>query len=266
MRSQLKDGQNVISEKALELMMQVAVADPLDSVSRAEIVMRRFEAAISIGLISSGDHLPPEAILAEGLGVSPLTLRHGLYLLRDKGLVETRRGRGGGSLISGNVLLSDSEIDQRLRNIATDELRDLYDLATVMVRGAARLCAQRAEEKDLSRLRTRNEQFLAETTGSGLRRSAGRFYIALGVAAQSQQLTSLLVRIQTEIAPLTWPTSQINTRKEQAYVEHAAIIDAISSKDIAEAERLVTEHFEAEEIIAVGRHLQLISKEAVDDK
>jgi len=41
--------------------------------------------------------------MADRLGVSPLTLRKSLAVLRSKGLLETRRGRGGGSYVTGTL-------------------------------------------------------------------------------------------------------------------------------------------------------------------
>lgn len=242
------------------MMMQVAVGNPVDTVSRAESIVRRFEAAISIGILNAGDHLPPEAILAEQLGVSPLTLRQGLHALRTRGLVEIRRGRGGGSFISGQIDMRDRDIDDRLRDAETDEIRDLYDLAAVTARGAVRLSAQRADQQDFRRLHLRNEQFLAEETPAGLRRAAGRFHVGLGVAAQSRQITSLLIRVQADIAPISWPSAHVISRKQAAYEEHEAVVAAIEAGDAGEAESRISEYFMTEQLLAVERHLQLLSE------
>lgn len=242
--------------------MQVPVASPIDSVSRAEMVTRRFEAAISIGILTAGDHLPPEALLAEQMGVSPLSLRQGLHVLRDRGLVEIRRGRGGGSFISGQVELRDRDVDGRLRRAETDELRDLYDLAAITARGAARLSAQRADDEDIRQIRHRNEKFFAEHSSTGLRRAACRFHIGLGVAAQSRQITSLLIRVHADIAPISWHSAHIVARKQDAYEEHEAITAAIAARDAPEAEARVTEYFIAEQVLAVERRLRLLAEEA----
>lgn len=254
-----EDG-SVVSIRTLEMMMQVSVASPVDTASRSQIISRRFEAAISIGILNAGDHLPSEAILSEQLGVSPLTLRHGLHMLRDKGLVEIRRGRGGGSFISGQVELRDRDIDERLRQTETDELRDLYDLAATIARGAARLSALRADEQDLRRIHLRNEQFIAAKTTADLRRTACRFHIGLGVTAQSRQITSLLIRVQADIAPITWPSTQIATRRHDAYEEQKAIIAAIAAREASEAEARVTNYFATEQLLAVERHLRLLAE------
>ena len=54
------------------------------------------------GRLSAGSTLPSERDLAERLGVSRATLREAIAALRRRGLVETRRGRGGGTVVSSS--------------------------------------------------------------------------------------------------------------------------------------------------------------------
>src|SRR4028118_286256 len=77
-----------------------AVFAPLDDGAlRSEAVVRRVGSAIGLGLLGDGEQLPTEADLATMLNVSTVTLREALAELRGLGLVETRRGRGGGSFV-----------------------------------------------------------------------------------------------------------------------------------------------------------------------
>ena len=77
-----------------------AVFAPLDDGAvRSEAVVRRLAGAITLGLIGDGEQLPPETELATSLRVAVVTLREALADLRRRGLVETRRGRGGGGFV-----------------------------------------------------------------------------------------------------------------------------------------------------------------------
>ena len=69
-------------------------------VGLADVVAQRIAEAITTGVIADGDQLPSEDRLAAQLGVSTVTLRNALLLLRQQGLVVTKRGRGGGELRS----------------------------------------------------------------------------------------------------------------------------------------------------------------------
>src|SRR5687768_10641430 len=70
-----------------------------DGSARREVVARRLGGAIALGLIGDGEQLPSELELATSLNVSTVTLRDALADLRARGLVVTRRGRGGGSFV-----------------------------------------------------------------------------------------------------------------------------------------------------------------------
>jgi DNA-binding FadR family transcriptional regulator len=250
-----------VSARALEMVTQVRFPGHLEAFGRPEQVSRQLEAAIGIGILNSGERLPPEAVLAEHLGVSPLTLRQALALLRSKGLVDTRRGRGGGSYVSGQVHVTNAQIEERLRVLSTDDLRDLIDLAGSSAGAAARLAAARADDQDIRRIGDLARRF-AGASGSGeLRRADSRFHIGLGVAGQSRRLTALLIQVQAELAPLSWGDSW-EGRQARAADEHGAIIAAMAEGKPEEAEQLTLAHFEEEGILLINQHLALLTTES----
>ncbi len=61
--------------------------------------MQRITEAIHLGLLDDGERLPVEVDLAAQFGVAPMTVREALATLREQELVETRRGRSGGSFV-----------------------------------------------------------------------------------------------------------------------------------------------------------------------
>jgi DNA-binding FadR family transcriptional regulator len=253
--------ESFVSARALEMVTQVRLPGPLESFGRPEQVSRQLEAAIGIGILNSGERLPPEAVLAEHLGVSPLTLRQAIGLLRSKGLVDTRRGRSGGSYVSGQVSISDEQIDDRLRVLGTDDLRDLIDIAASNAGAAARLAALRSDDQDLRRVRDLARRFANASLSGELRLADSRFHIGLGVAAQSRRLTALLIQIQAELTPLSWGTDW-KGRQDGAVREHAAIISAMGEGLPDEAERLARAHFEEEGLLLINRHLALLTPDS----
>lgn len=64
-----------------------------------EVIERWLIRQISEQRFSVGDRLPPESKLAEALGVSRMTLRQSLASLETRGVLERRRGRGGGTFV-----------------------------------------------------------------------------------------------------------------------------------------------------------------------
>ena len=79
---------------------RAAVFAPIGGAGRAELVEQRLIDAIVLGHLSHGERLPSESQMAKQFGVATVTAREALESLRTKGLVETRRGRDGGSFVT----------------------------------------------------------------------------------------------------------------------------------------------------------------------
>src|SRR5262249_59268168 len=94
-------GGESVPPPALTTVRARTLFTPLDAGGRADTVTRRLANAIRLGLLLDGERLPAESQLAGQLGVSTVTLREALATLRTMGLVETRRGRGGGPVLPG---------------------------------------------------------------------------------------------------------------------------------------------------------------------
>ncbi|MET3936501.1 GntR family transcriptional regulator [Arthrobacter sp. OAP107] len=171
-----------------------------DISGRAEQVTLQLESAIGMGLLNPGERLPPESVMAEHLGVSPLALCQSLAVLRSKGLLG---GRGGGRY-AGVLPVREAEIAQQLRRHKSDDLRDLIDLAAGTAGSAARLASKRSDEQNVRRLRKLAQRYASSSEPHMLRQADARLHIGLGVAAQSHRLTALLIQIHAELSPLTW--------------------------------------------------------------
>ncbi len=65
-----------------------------------EACVEQLATAIRLGVYPLGAALPSERELAERLRVSRATLREAMAALRQAGLVETTRGRGGGTVVT----------------------------------------------------------------------------------------------------------------------------------------------------------------------
>src|SRR5690349_24353447 len=81
------------------LHLPQAVLRPVRGHHAFEACVEQLATAIRLGVYPHGTALPSERDLAEQLGVSRATLREGIAALRAAGLVETTRGRGGGTVV-----------------------------------------------------------------------------------------------------------------------------------------------------------------------
>jgi DNA-binding FadR family transcriptional regulator len=168
-----------------------------DSGGRVELIARRLGTAIRRGLILDGERLPPEAELAAQLGVSTVTLREALMILREQGLVTTRRGRAGGSFVR-----APADLREPLRCFSVNELRDLGDQRGALMGAAARLAAQRAQPEEIQRLEDQVRRLRGAAGASERRRANAELTIAIAVAAQSTRLTHEEARLRSEVGDL----------------------------------------------------------------
>ena len=259
MRTAVRDAGGTVSLRALDMAAQIRAHGP-DASGRADQVTQQLETAIGLGLLNPGERLPPEQLMADRMGVSPLTLRQSLAVLRSKGLLETRRGRGGGSYVTGTLPVREAEIARVLRRYKSDDLRDLIDLAASTAGSAARLASRRSDEQDVRRLRGLAQRFAASDEPHMRRQADARLHIGLGVAAQSRRLTSLLIQVHAELSALTW--GQEWSQEHAAAVQgHTVLLDAVGQGDAAAAEDLAIEHFEREGMLIIDQHLALLTSD-----
>ena len=181
---------------------------PLDTAGRAETVERRLAEAIAFGLIAPGDQLPSEAELSRQFGVATVTLREALAALRERGLIETRRGRGGGTFVRARI----DDPAFHLSSASLDGLRDLGDYAAAIAGQAAALAAARRLEADLERLAGHIESLATAQTMIECQLADRRFHVEISACAQSTRLTSEEISLQGELGPLIAVTGLLRGR------------------------------------------------------
>ncbi|HWU33226.1 MAG TPA: GntR family transcriptional regulator [Marmoricola sp.] len=201
-----------------------AVFAPLEPLSRPSQVARRLSNAIALGLLPGGTQLPGETDLAATLGVSTVTVREALSVLRHEGLLETRRGRGGGSFVQMSA--SAPEIMRRhLRELSVVDLRDLSDLYATVSGGAASIAAKRCTPYDLEQIQRAVAEFASASDGGERRLADARLRVLTTVLAQSPQLYRAEVDLQAEFGTLLWLTLD----DDEAHDSEVALVKSLLS-------------------------------------
>ena len=208
-----------------------AVFAPLESTSRSALVARRLTDAIALGLLPDGEQLPGEADLAQQFGVSTVTIREALSVLRQEGLIETRRGRGGGSFVHEPAGGPAALAKRRLAEVSILELRDLGDLYAAIAGAAAALSARRGDVEDVRQLRRAAGQLADAQKPDARRRAEAQFQIQVAVAAQSARLYHEEVALQAEFGTLLWLAFGDDDSHEQMVTSCDAVVDAIEARD-----------------------------------
>ncbi|ADK69002.1 FadR/GntR family transcriptional regulator [Gordonia sp. KTR9] len=225
----------------------ISLLTPLGSFGRADEIAQRLSDAITIGLIGAGEQFPTEVDLAQLLGVSPMTLREAMAVLRDEGLVETRRGRNGWTFVIPNVEPPEVPDLDQLRSFSLGGLRDLGDEHLAVGGQSARLAASRATPLNLRRIAVLVDQLDRSESRSARIRADSRFHIEIAVATRSSRLLRREVTLQAEMCRMLWLPQVMSTVTDFASVvsEHRAVVEAIDKGDPDEARHAAEGHIHA---------------------
>lgn len=212
---------------------------------RADQVAKRLGDAIRRGVLTDGQQLPPEPELAQQMRVATVTLREALAILREQGLVVTRRGRGGGTFV---------RITSRpgFGAFSVLDLRELGDLRRGVAGVSAALAAERSVADEVDGLRRHLERLRDADTP--FRRGAcdGQLAVAIAAAAQSARLTREEMSLRAELGELLW--LELGDEDHRVLVRRRrSLIDAIARRRPARARELAEAQVarETERLIAL---------------
>lgn len=224
--------------------IRAAVFRPLPDALRSEAIAERLTTAIALGLIRQGEQLPVETQLMTMFGVASATVRDALATLRHTGIITTRRGRSGGTFVTGMPTFDTPGLHQRLINLSMAELRDIADEQIALAVAAIRLAHDRAFPSEIARLQTVARSLAFAESPSACSRADSRFHIELAVIAQSERLTKSEIRLQSETVEMLWSTLSPSEDRLRSSLEHVAIADALEAEDVDKAQRLAVEHIQ----------------------
>ncbi len=236
---------------------RAAVFAPLQVAGRAALVTERLTDGIALGLLRDGEQLPSETDLSERLGVATTTVREALATLREQGLVETRRGRGGGSFVRSPGDPTLSVLRARLRRFSPADFRDLCDHYAAVAGTAARLAADRADEDDVRRATEGADALVAGADVPARRRAEGRFHAEVAAAAQSPRLTREEIALQTQLGPLLWLPYSDPAVLPEADRDHRDVLAAVRAGDGGAARAATEGHVARSRARVLDLHLQL---------
>jgi DNA-binding GntR family transcriptional regulator len=180
--------------------------------------------------------LPPgEAIdeigLAERLSMSRTPIREALVRLAGDGLVLTLPNRS--TVVAPIDFLN---------------LHHFYDALTLMYRVTTRLAAEHHRPADLEAIQARQAEFAAAVTAGdemSMIATNRNFHLAIAEAGGNPYYIQLFTRLLDEgrrILRLYYYPSFQPSLPHPYITEHAAMIAAITARDVAECDRLATAH------------------------
>lgn len=219
----------------------------LDTPSRVDEVTDRLITAIAIGEYLPGARLPVERELAAHLGAGRMTVRAALARLVERGLLETRRGRGGGSFVREQWLDSSTEAVGRTLSHRLTELRDRCDAVCRLQGAVCRAAAEARTDGDIATLWRRLEEYRTAETGLAAQQADSRLHLAISDAAHNDVLARVLFDLKATVslgAPshLWGEPSTMRAMEARALREHEQLISAIADGRADDADAVARKH------------------------
>ena len=237
-------------------MARAAVFAPIGGEGLVQQAVRRIGEAIGLGVLAEGERLPPEAEVAERLGISIMTLREALAILRESGYVETKRGRGGGTIVRRATPFPPAREARRVvAKLSPESLQDFTDLREAVGGHCAALAATRARPEDLAALEALVQEMGVDGTHPGFRRLDNAFHLRIASATRSERLVAAESDLQRELTPLLAAIPPSESALQKSNDEHRAVLGAISDKDPERARLAMEAHIAGTSQILIGlRH------------
>ncbi|WP_309061237.1 FCD domain-containing protein [Streptomyces sp.] len=216
------------------------VLRPVRAGNGFEEALEQILQVVRLGLVAGGERLPAERELAERLGISRVTLREVLKVLRDQGLVEPRRGRYGGTFVLPRP--TDTGEEELRRRIAGVDIEDVLRFREVLEVGAAGLCAAHGlTDGQAARLRGA----LAGTRDAppaDYRRLDTLFHLTLAELCGSPTLAAQYAAIRAAVNDLLDCIPLLVRNLEHSQRQHTALVEAVLEGDADGAREMMREH------------------------
>ncbi|MEU9311135.1 FCD domain-containing protein [Streptomyces sp. NPDC048256] len=216
------------------------VLRPVRAGNGFEEALEQILQVVRLGLVPGGERLPAERDLAERLGISRVTLREVLKVLQDQGLVESRRGRYGGTFVLPRTDAGGE--DELRRRIAEVDIEDVLRFREVLEVGAAGLCATHGlTGEQAGRLR----EALARTADAPLadyRRLDTMLHLTLAELCGSPSLTARYAAVRATVNDLLDCIPLLVRNLEHSQRQHLALVEAVLDGDADGAREMMREH------------------------
>jgi len=182
---------------------------------------------IRAGLLSPGDRIT-ESDIAERLGISRTPVREAMRQLESDGLT-SHTPRSGTTI----------------RQLDYSEVSELYEMRAVLESTAARFAARAASDVEVGELISLHQAMCSTTDAHQLDQLNQQFHRCLLDAARNRFLLSAVRSIKKTLLILGPSTFNESDRATQSNREHQHVLDAIGSRQPAEAEDAMRTHIES---------------------
>lgn len=187
--------------------------------------------------------MPPERELMRMFGVGRATVQLAIGKLESEHIVETRRGRHGGSFVkaphSDPPTLDFRVVELRRR---AGRVFDAVELREVLEPAAAAMAATKVKRAQMNSLRELVDRTKHAADDAEFMRWDTAFHLAVADATDNKLIFQALERIRLELNPALQLLPDTKTWHEISTEEHTQIVEAIEDKDGERARLAMVAH------------------------
>ena len=223
------------------------VFGPVQNKTASSLLAERIRAAILDGQLSEGTVMPTERELTEQTGLGRSTVREALRLLQASGLITSRPGAKGGSVVQlphVDDVVQSLDVFIRGRHLSFAALLETREALEPM---CARLAARARTEEDLAALEELHERMSAKRIRQpDFSAANAAWHLAIAQASHNELLSAFMSAIGQAIElGITRSSRKSAEVRPQVLHAHTRILDAIRTGDPDAAMRRMLKHVHA---------------------
>ena len=209
-----------------------------------EACVEQLATSIRLGAYPVGAVLPPERELAERMTVSRATLREAMAALRQAGLVETRRGRGGGTIVTRGPSLQ-ARLSAKQKAARRSEWLDALTYRRIAEPGACALAASVELDERSRRSLARALEAVSAAHQKGTHRQAdSRLHLTIATLTGSARVLESVTSVQASLDEMLRAIPVYEANIAHSDRQHRTIVAAILEGDASRARRAMERHCE----------------------
>lgn len=222
---------------------------PVQTRKTFEEAVEQIAEKVKTGELHVGDRLPSERSLADLMQISRPTLREAVKVLQDSGLIDVRRGAGGGMFVATEIV--PPELLKRRRDLRIHEVAQVLEARRVLEPRVAQIAAARATPHDFEAMqKTIDDQRAILAAGDLLREGREdrflaldvRFHLTIARASGNQTLVGLVRSLYHDLEIARDMAMHHETVPEWVLDVHERTLAAIRSGDLDAVDRVMDEH------------------------
>lgn len=215
---------------------------PIEQLRAHEYVAEQLRRQIALHVVPVGGSLPSERELSGAFGVGRATVQAAVRLLEAEQLVETRRGRHGGTFVVGQT--NDIAKEYLLVRLRRDRLRiaEAASFRRAVDTFAARLAARERSADELEEIVLANLRATDADTDVQFMASDTEFHLAIARAAHNVFVLDAVERMRLVLNDAIAALPESRMWKQKTAKEHSVIVDALRRRKPTEAAKAMDAH------------------------